>query len=316
MTKLALVLGAALLLLVAAACGQGKEQPQPPTPAKVVTPPVKANVPPTKADTPPTPVAAGDGTVFAKRAPAVGDKSEDKVGMTMAMETSVDVDGKGKPQKATMEKSESETRQEEVLAVKGEAATKVKVTFVEKTVTVKEEGKERKRPSPVAGKTYVVEAKDGKLVVLLDGDRPAPPMQAKVVKEAYETLGKVDPLYAGVPGRPLKPGDKVEELAKAMKEIMLTRAKEMEVSSVNVVFKGVKDGEGVFEVEVALAAVEKPMRFDMKLKGEARVSLTTGQPISTNLKGPMSVGSTEGEGARMKISGTGSVEMTMERKKL
>jgi hypothetical protein len=315
MMKLALVVGAALLVLVAAACGQGKEQPQPPTPAKV-TPPVKANVPPTKVETPPTPVAAGDGTVFVKRAPAVGDKSEDKVSMTMSMETSVDVDGSGKLQKATMEKSETETRQEEVLAVNGEAVTKVKVTFVEKTATIKEDQKERKRASPVAGKTYVVEAKDGKLIVLLDGDRPAPAMQAKVVKEAYETLGKVDPLYAGVPRRPLKAGDKAEELAKAMKEFVLIRAKEMEVSGVDVVFQGAKDGEGVFDVEVSLAAVEKPLRFDMKLKGQARLSLATGQPSSTILKGPLSVGSTEGEGAKMKISGAGNVEMKMERKKL
>jgi hypothetical protein len=316
MTRIALVLGAALALLVAAACGQGKEQPQPPTPAKVVTPPAKASVPPTTIDTPPTPVAAGDGTVFIKRAPAVGDRSEDKVAMTMSMETSVDPDGKGAPQKATMEKSETETRQEEVLAVKGEAVTKVKVTFVDKTATVKEDQKERKRASPVAGKTYVVEAKDGKLIVLLDGDRPAPAMQARVVKEAYETLGKVDALYAGVPRRPLKPGDKVEEVAKAMKEFMLVRAKDMNVANVSVVFKEAKGDEGVFEVELALAAVEKPMRFDMKLKGQARMSLKTGQPLSTSLKGPMSVGSTEGEGAKMKISGAGNVEMTMERRKL
>ena len=141
-------------------------------------------------------------------------------------------------------------------------------------------------------------------------------MQAKVVKEAYETLGKVDPLYAGVPRRPLKVGDKVEELAKAMKEFMLIRAKDMEVSNVAVVFQGAKDDEGVFEAEVALAAVEKPMRFDMKLKGEARMGLKTGQPTATILKGPLSVGSTEGEGAKMKISGAGNVEMKMERKKL
>ena len=314
MTKLALALGAALALLVAA-CGQTKEQPQPPTPAKV-TPPAKVEVPPTKAETPPTPANAGDGTVFVKRAPAVGDKWEDKVGMTMSMETSVDPDGSGKVQKATMEKTETETRQEEVLAVQGEAVTKVKVTFVEKTANIKEEGKERKRSSPVAGKTYVVEAKDGKITVLLDGDRPAPAMQAKVVKDAYETLGKVDPLYAGVPRRPLKPGDKVEELAKAMKEFMLIRAKDMEVSNVNVVFQGSKDGEGVFDIEVTLAAVEKPMRFDMKLKGQARMSLTTGQPSATILKGPLSVGSTEGDASKMKISGAGNVEMKMERRKL
>jgi hypothetical protein len=312
MTRLALVLGAALALLVTAACGQGKDQP--PTPAKGVTTPSAASVAPTKVAPPPT--ATGDGTVFVKRAPAVGDKSEDKVAMTMSMETTVDPDGKGTPQKATMEKSETETRQEEVLAVKGEAVTKVKVTFVDKTATIKEEGKERKRASPVAGKTYVVEAKDGKLIVLLDGDRPAPPLQARVVKEAYETLGRVDPLYAGVPRRPLKPGDKVEELAKAMKEFMLIRAKEMEVSSVSVVFQGAKGDEGVFDVDVALAAVEKPMRFDMKLKGQARMSLTTGQPSSTILKGPLSVGSTEGENAKLKINGAGSVEMKMERKKL
>jgi hypothetical protein len=314
MTKLALAFGAALALLVTA-CGQGKEQPQPPIPAKV-TPPAKVEVPPTKADSQPAPVKAGDGTVFVKRAPAVGDKWEDKVGMTMSMETSVDPDGSGKVQKATMEKTETETRQEEVLGVQGEAVTKVKVTFVEKTATIKEEGKERKRPSPVAGKTYVVEAKDGKITVLLDGDRPAPAMQAKVVKDAYETLGKVDPLYAGVPRRPLKPGDKAEELAQAMKAFMLIRAKDMEVSNVAVVFAGTKDGEGTFDIEVTLAAVEKPMRFDMKLKGQARMSLTTGQPSATILKGPLSVGSTEGAGAKMKISGAGNVEMKMERKKL
>jgi hypothetical protein len=313
MTKLALVLGAAVAVLTA--CGQGKEQPQPPTPAKV-TPPAKIEVPPTKAaDTQPVAAKPGEGTVFAKRPPAVGDKWEDKVSMTMSMETSVDPDGSGKVQKATMEKVETETRQEEVLAVQGEAVTKVKVVFVEKTASIKEEGKERKRPSPVAGKTYVVEAKDGKITVLLDGDRPAPAMQAKVVKDAYETLGKVDPLYAGVPRRPLKPGDKVEELAKAMKEFVLIRAKEMEVSNVSVVFQGTKDGEGVFDAEMSLAAVEKPMRFDMKLKGQARMGLTTGQPSATILKGPLSVGSTEGD-AKMKISGAGNVEMKMERRKL
>ena len=315
MTRLALALGAALALLAAAACSQQQEQPKPPTPAKV-TPPVKADTPPTKVDNPPTPLAAGGGTVFVKRPPAVGDKSEEKVGMVMSMQMSIDPTGKGQVQKATMETSETETRQEEVLAVNGEAVTKVKVTFVDKTTTIKEDQKERKRQSPVAGKTYVVEAKDGKIIVLLDGDRPATGLQARVVKEAYETLGKVDALYAGVPRRPLKPGDKVEELAKAMKEVMLSRAKEMDVTGVHVVFKEARGDEGVFEIDLTLGKVEKPMKFEMKLKGQARMSLKTGQPISTKFTGPVTVGSTDGDQAKMKISGTGTMVLALDRKKL
>ena len=258
-----------------------------------------------------------NGTVFGKRAPSVGDKWEEVVSMTMAMETTVGAQGKGSPQKATMEKKEVETRREEVLAVQGDAITKVGVSFVEKSSLVKEDGKERKRRSPAEGKTYVVEAKDGKVVVLVaGGGKPAPVAEAKDVKEALEMLGKPDPLLMGIPARPLKEGEEVPELGKAMREFVLLRAKGMQVSDVKVVFRGTKGEEGIFDVEVGLAALEKPLRFDMKLKGEARMRVATGQPLGTVLRGTLSVSSVEADASDLKISGTGTVEMRMDRRHL
>jgi len=310
MTRSLLVVSLLAALLGAAGCDHKK-----PAPPAAGTGPVAPIVAKTPAPSGPPAVTGAGGTRFAKKAPAVGDRAESSVGMHMVLQMTIDPTGSGTPQKASMETSETETRREEVLAVAGEAVTKLKVTFVEKLAVMKENGKERKRPSPVTGKTYVIEAKDGKLTVLLDGDRPAPVAQARVVKEAYETLGKVDTLYAAVPTRPLKPGDLVPELSAAMKEEMRVKAKEMDVSSVKVVFKEVRGDVGVFEIELMLSKVEKPMKFEMKLKGQATMSLKTGQPVALKLEGPVSVGSTEGAGGKMKIEGTGTMQLTLDRKR-
>jgi hypothetical protein len=214
----------------------------------------------------------------------------------------------------TMDLREEETRLEEVLATSGEAVTRLKVTYVARVEAMTEGGKERARPSPLVGKTFIVEAKDGRVAVLTEAGRPAPPPLARDVGAAYAFVGKPDPVLARMPTRPLVPGAPVPELADAIREEIAAKAKDMTIAGVAVTFTGVRGEEGVFAVTLELAKDEPPTRLAINLAGELRVTTATSAVAALTLRGPLRV--TAAPGSSAKITGSGTLSLTLARRKL
>jgi hypothetical protein len=261
---------------------------------------------------PPPPSPPPPGVTFAARAPVAGEKAEDQSRNEMAMEVSFAL-GK-RALKMAMQTTETETRTEEVLAAAGGAVTKLRVTYTAKTNVMREGKKERKLKNPLAGNTYTVESKDGKLTVLDARARPVKGTALKLITSTYETLGKPDPMTAALPRTPLVTGQKVEALARAFQESMKGKTgKGMTIGDVTVTFRDREGDVGVFDVTAKLLLVEKPMKFEMDLKGQVSLRLADGQPAGLTLEGPVTASSAD---RRLKLEGTGTMKMSMTRKKV
>jgi hypothetical protein len=267
------------------------------------------------------PAATGAGVTFTRKAPTVGTKREESGDMSMSMRIDVDP-GNGKPQKTEMSMAESTKQSQELLAVSGDAPTKVKVTFTSIDAKMVEGGKENRRPTPLAGKTYVVEAKDGKIDVKDDKGKAVAAAETKEVSKHFKSLGKPDPVAAALPTTPLRPGEKVEALSRSLESYMQQDESGLKVSDVTVTFREKLGDDGVFDLTLKMGKEEGPMSMTMDLKGEMRISTTTGEPRKMELKGPITIGSTGGTGgkgdpkSKMKMDGSGSMAMSMAVKSL
>lgn len=256
-----------------------------------------------------------DGLVFKAKAPAVGDKVEEKE--TSEMKMALDIDAGGKKQTVDMTMNESMVKKTEVLAVDGKAVTKEKVTYVEKKKTETEGGKEKKKPkSPIDGKTYILEAKDGKTLVTDEKGKKVPKDEEEAVLKANRAFGKPDPVLTGLPDKAIKVGDKVEKLAKALEEHFkdMDESKEQpEISDVEVKLESIdKDGEaGVFTIQLTMSSPKsskEPFSMKIPLKGTMKVRAKDGFTTEVNLKGPLTM---EGTDPKFKLSAKGDMKLSI-----
>jgi hypothetical protein len=253
---------------------------------------------------------------FVKKAPAANQKAEETSKMKMTLTLDVDPTGSGKSTSMSMDTKENETRDEEILAVSGDAITKVKVKYAELESTMTEGTKETKKPDPRSGKTYVVSFEGGKLSVMGEDGKPAVPVEATLVEKDYHQLGKPDPITAALPARTLKPGEKVPEVAEAMKQMLKSSGGDgMDISDVSATFKEKSGDDGVFDVTMTLGKTDGPMKMSMPLKGELHVRTADGQLSSMKLSGPVTVTTNESDPKnKVKMSGKGNMELEASRK--
>lgn len=237
--------------------------------------------------------AAAKGTSFTKIAPAVGTKRQESSDLRMTM--AMTVDGRKDDTSVT----ESVRRTDEVLAVAGNVVTKVKTKF---------ETVESTQPSAIAKKTYVVEAKDGKLDVRDEQGKPSPPGEAREVEKHFKNLGKPDPMLAALPATALVPGQKVDAIAEALTEHVKEPGESMTVKDVVVTFREGRAEEGIFDVTMKLTKEEGPVSMVIDVKGETWVSTKTGATTKMTLAGPIRVAG----GNAVKVDGSGKMSMKME----
>ncbi len=256
-----------------------------------------------------------DGLTFKAKAPAVGDKVEEKE--TSDTKMTMDVDAGGKKQTIEMTMVESMVKKTEVLAVDGKAITKAKLTYVEKKKTETEGGKEKKKPkSPIEGKTYILESKDGKTLVTDEKGKKVPKDEEDAVLKGNRAFGKPDPVLTGLPDKAIKVGDKVEKLAKALEEHFknMDESKDpLEVTDVEVKLESIdKDGEtGVFAIQLTMASPKtskEPFALKIPLKGTMKVRAKDGFTTEVALKGPLTM---EGNDPKFKLSAKGDMKITV-----
>jgi hypothetical protein len=233
----------------------------------------------------------GEGLTFGHLPVRVGDRFEEQSSNAYVMTMRIGSMGAA-TQVTSIENTERETKQVEVLAlVKGDTVSKVRVTYKEKSASVGMAGSSAPTPTPLAGKTYVVENKDGKTTVLSDrGSVPLPTEVTAVVKD-HRRLGKPDAIATRMPERPLHVGEAVPELAQAVAEELGEDS--MKPTAVRVTLREKKGDAGVFDLVLTLGRDEGMMSFSVTLSGQMTLRTADAQMTSVDLAGPLVIAPTQ-----------------------
>lgn len=270
----------------------------------------KRDTPAVKADPDEKKLAKAGGVVIRRGAPRVGDRARETRKQSMEMSMLV---GSTPSSPLTITMSHDDVRTEQVLAVEGRVITKLRVTYDsrEETSTSVGGGPPVKKPSPVAGQTYVVSlTKSGVEVVDVHGKK-LPVAEAVVVEKDYATFGKEDEVLAGLPDTPLRVGDPAPSLARAFRDrVGGVRELEPEGEVVVKVDKATSD-EVVFSVK-AIFVTAPAATFSMKLPitGTLTVRASDGATIAYEIEAPLTIGSGD---AGIAMTGKGRMSVSAKR---
>jgi hypothetical protein len=262
----------------------------------------------------PTKTDSGGGRTFEPSKMAVGQK----VRTEKLNESRLKLKVAGK--KLDMKEDKRVEKEEELLAVKDGAATKIRVTYAKSFKDKTKNGKVSAGPEPIDGKTYVVE-KVGDEVLVTDGKGgTVPAAEETLVAKDYKSLGKPDPFLVGMPKRPLKKGERVPELELALQTYFVTRAvedakegsdNELTVSDVEVTYEGDKGKLGQFDVKLKMTFRKDWMVMEVPFDGDLAIRLSNAWPAWMTLKGDVTIAAKKGTTGPL-AGATGDGKMSFE----
>lgn len=193
----------------------------------------------------------------------------------------------------------SKKKTEKLLAVTGSTPTKVRVTFHKITKVEVQNGMTRKVPSPIAGKTYEVEATASQVAVTGPGGKAVPEAERAAVAEEYRSFGKPNFMLDGLPTDPIQIGARVPSMEEAMKksfrESMSGKPGEQwQISDPIVTLAGQGRVAGArvafFDFSMSMTLTQGAgFTMTMHQKGRVTVRLADGWPIQMSMKGPMDI---------------------------
>jgi hypothetical protein len=288
--------------------------PEPAAPAPATSEPASPAPPATSA---PASAPATGGHVFRVKVPAVGTRALETETDTMSLAISVFLPNAKAPHKSDMSEREVTEKIVEVLAANADAVTKVKVTYKAHSKVKKEDGADTSKPSPVQGKTYIVEGKDGTVQVTLPGGSPAPEEAAKLVAKDFKRLGKPDRMQKAMPSTPIEVGARVDSLGEALREDLVgddepdaTATIDKSIVTLTAVREEGGAKLGVFDVELEVLATKKDLAMRFSVKGKVEVGLADSIPVAMSFESPVAAASTSGR----KVAATGRATKSSTRK--
>ena len=231
------------------------------------------------------PAASAQTLTFVKKSAVVGDVREHRertetsmskiamsdTGNTLSQETDADV--------AIVD------RHEQVLAVSPDGAiTKLKVTYTESRHEVTQAGATTATKTAVAGNTYVVTA-NGDATQFTNGDGAAiSTTESALVAKDFTHFGRVDPMLAALPARPIAIGESLDDVAKAL----LADAHDQGVDRVTV---HLKESRNVGGAPVGVFAIELWGKLGggamQTMKGTSSVRLSDGRELESDAEAPI-----------------------------
>ena len=248
-------------------------------------------------------------SVFTKRDVAVGDKRTRT--STMAMTLEVEAGG----QKKSIKQGQTKEKLEEVLAVEDGRPSKIKVTYEKMNKSMQEAGPPQTKPEPVEGKTYIVEEKDGNVVVTTeDGSKPPLPEVTSVKKDYEKTFGKNNKSEAfkeALLKVELEKGKRAADVEKLFNEAfgpgMGGDENAPKVGEVKLIYQGTEGDHALFDIEMTMKVEEGPMKMNMPLKGKMKIVREGALMGSVSLEGPIEIDTT---GSPIPIQGKGKLQMS------
>ncbi|MCK8503667.1 hypothetical protein [Myxococcus fulvus] len=107
------------------------------------------------------------------------------------------------------------------LEVKGPLVTKAKLAYGDVVDVMKDpQGRQKRQVTVVHQKTYVGEARAGRVEVTDANGQPVPPEEAELVRKDLDGLGAEDPIAAAFPRGPVKVGAKLDGVARAFEKLL------------------------------------------------------------------------------------------------
>ncbi len=276
----------------------------------------------TKKETPPPPPPAPVKTVtFALKQPAAGTKHVDL--SSYQSDVSLTAQAGDQTQRSVMTSRASSLFTVEYLEVEGDTVKKARITYGDKKSVDLDDGKGDENISPVANKTYLLEAEadddDDELEVTVrtaDG-KEAPASEADVVRDDADFIGKPDQFRSAFPRRALTVGEAVPELVKAVQDLVTDGATRDDgsdaprISDVRVTLAEDRGEVAVFSTTMTMDNSDEKMTTVMKLAGTLEVRKADTQLLLVDLKGPVTLASQAND---VKVEGSGKMAISIARK--
>lgn len=201
---------------------------------------------------------------------------------TMSMEAQVTA----QQQTIDIKNVERKRKTVEVLASGADAVTRVKLTYVENAKLSHTAGKETTKGAAVVGKSYVLELKDGQLLVTLDGGGKPTAEEIALVTDDNKRFGKPDTMAAALDGMTFKLGEKTPVPADKLNGAF--GEDNLKATAVSMTLTEMRGTNAVFAMEIAMsAALGGPMTMDVVLTATAVVDPATDRLLELTMEGAL-----------------------------
>lgn len=288
------VLVASCLALALGACDKKKsDAPAAPTPGTAsgapATPPATPTPPPSNPGSAAgsgaavAPAAAGEVRI-ANVAPKVGDKYTETENRTMVAKI------EPKPgQVLEVTTTEQRVEEKEVIAVDAGMITKLKVSYPTVKITESALGKTKDKPTPTAGKAYLVWREASGLKATLADGGAVTPEEMKVLAKGQKSVGRPDVMQQIIADRVWKLGETV-----AMSPAEIARLAEVvggeddagKLTAMGFTLQATDDQTATFAMTMAMDSTAPKGTMKVTLTGTAKVDRNSGRALEVSAGGP------------------------------
>lgn len=225
-------------------------------------------------------------------------------------------------QSGTQKSHHTRERKDTVLEAGKDCVTKLKVEYRTNTKTELGPMGDKSMDEPVSGKTYIVQAKSGKISAAYaeGGEKPSKEEMAVIMMD-HKALGKKTAVIRILKGKQVKSGKKMDVPKDLAKELLGGQEGGFEIQKFAMTFKSTQEVSGfecaVFDIVVKMGGdpmksqkqANAKMEFKVDLKGEMVVGVKNCLLVSLNLKGPISLNAAQRtpDGQKVEMSGEGTM---------
>ncbi|MBL8620389.1 MAG: hypothetical protein JNK64_03770 [Myxococcales bacterium] len=288
--KLRSVLVVSCLALALGACDKKKSDATPPpapgtASGSTTPPPAVPPAPPAPAAGSGTAAAPADGELRIPNLPAkVGDKFTETEDRTMVAKI------EPKPGQA-IEVTTREQRQEdkEVVAVDGGVISKLKVSYPKVVITESAMGQTKDKPTPTAGKSYLVWREGGALKATLADGAAVSPEEMKVLAKGQKSVGRPDVMQQIMAEHAWKLGETV-----AMSPAEIARLADVvggeddagKLIAMGFTLQASDATTATFAMTMAMESTGAKGTMKVSLTGTAKVDRNSGRALEVSAAGP------------------------------
>ena len=225
------------------------------------------------------------GAVFGRSAPKVGTVLVTETTQTLHVELTKR-QGKQTVQIVQASTQHSKTRLT-LLATSGAAVTREKVEYLEAASEQRIGDRVQQVPSPLVGKSYVLEARGESLHATGADGAPVSDYEAERLAQNHPNLGRPSGFVALLPDRPLAIGERIAPDPAALGEALGKRG--VQVREPSLVLESAGEGVGRFAVSFVLVEQRDGNTTETRLSGSVMLQADTCWPLEIDLRGPVRV---------------------------
>jgi hypothetical protein len=209
-------------------------------------------------------------------------------------------------------RKEEYTRTVEVLGLLGAVPAKVRVRYDHYHLVEVHPDKPVRDDTSLEGKTYVLDATEGKLVVGTPDGRKPPAEEASVLETLHGELGQDDPIVAALGADPIPVGEQRSMKDKLFRAFLSSTSGEYKAGACTLKGTRVEAGRdaAVFEWVAQLHTQEdNGLEVTWNIKGEAVVAIAPAVTLKSSISAALDLsGHTKQNGAIVQLVGAGSMK--------